>query len=284
MAMTEEEGACAEEQEMEVEALQSIMESRFMSGIESPSPPSSSSSSSPGEWYGVEVYPFEEEEDEAALPVAVKLLLLFRFTPLYPSSTGPELRLRAESGISDADAGAVQASMEAAVPELLGMAMIFEMVERIKEEVRALVRAKAAPGAAAANPGADAAAPPDADAAAESSFAESMRAADAAAARMRELRRVGTLVTAAVFAEWKSAYAAEVLRETEDARRALSAALAQRAANTNDVTLSGLTGKEVRASERARVSERVSERSGLSLVSMWEPSPLRLRLSLWPCE
>jgi len=71
-----------------------------------------------------------------------------------------------------------------------------------------------------------------------------MRAAEAEAERLREMRRIGTLVTREVFAEWKRGYADEMRRETEAMKRDTAAVLVQRAANTNDVTLSGLTGKE----------------------------------------
>ena len=133
----------------------------------------------------MEVHPFEDEPDEEEQPVAIALMLLFRFRPLYPSSEGPELRLCAESGISDADAATVQSSLEASVPDLLGMAMIYEMTERIKEEVRTIVRAKAPAAASGAGASASEAATHSTSPATEtsgSSFAESMRADDICAA------------------------------------------------------------------------------------------------------
>ena len=177
---------------------------------------------------------------------AVVLLLRFAHPDWYPSTRGPLLSLASAGGLADEDVRSVQELLEQSVEEHLGMVMVFNFLEIAKEEARRRIRARSASSATAS--GAENAAKKQdklaSEQGAESSYQASLRAAAAESERLKEMRRIGTLVTADVFVSWRRQYDEDMRCAREERLKQTAAVIMAKGANTNDTTLSGMTGKE----------------------------------------
>lgn len=131
-------------------------------------------------------------EDAAVASGELPLLaeLLWAHTPSYPDEP-PLVKARSEKGLSDADVAELQAAVDAAVQENMGMAMIYGLVTAAQE----WLTDKAAQGAEA----------PPLDPVAARKAAE-----EAEERRLAEIRSHGTPVTPETFAPWKERFYAEL--------------------------------------------------------------------------
>ena len=176
------------------------------------------------------------------------LLLRFAHPDWYPSARGPLLSLASAGGLADEDVRGVQELLEQSVEEHLGMVMVFNFLEIAKEEARRRIRARSATSATSSGAGDEKTAKKQDELASEqgpeSSYQASLRAAAAESARLKEMRRIGTLVTADVFVSWRRQYDEDMRCEREGRVHQATALIMAKGANTNDTTLSGMTGKE----------------------------------------
>jgi len=120
----------AEEQAMELEALEAIWPEEFGPlGDDAP----------PAEWpeeptiYKVDLTPGEDGEDASNDDLVMQLV--FQHTPSYPEEA-PRLRLRSVRGLTDAEMSAVTEMINQLVEENMGMAMIYTLGEAAKEWLR----------------------------------------------------------------------------------------------------------------------------------------------------
>ena len=178
----------------------------------------------------------------------VVLLLRFAHPDWYPSTRGPLLSLASAGGLADEDVRGVQELLEQSVEEHLGMVMVFNFLEIAKEEARRRIRARSAASATASGAGDEKATRKQDELAheqgTESVYQASLRAAAAESERLKDLRRIGTLVTADVFVSWRRQYDEDMRCARGERLKQAAAVIMTKGANTNDTTLSGMTGKE----------------------------------------
>ncbi|CAG9462619.1 unnamed protein product [Pedinophyceae sp. YPF-701] len=171
----------AEEQAMEIEALQAIL----MDDL------SEYDGRRPDGWpeeaqmWTTVVTPLEDGRDRDEAPALLQIV--FAYTERYPEEA-PLLRLMSAKSLSDAKIREATAVAEEVVGRSLGMAMIYEVITACKDWL------VAATGA---------------DEVEESEEQRKAREEEEEQKRREEVRRHGTPVTAETFAKWKEAYDAE---------------------------------------------------------------------------
>lgn len=199
----------AMEQEMEVEALQSIL----MDDLHALVPGKVPAGWAPeGQVWRVEVSPQDAEEAEC-LAIAPKAELVFAHTAKYPEEL-PLLRVDAMQGLDDAELARVRAKATEAAEEYLGMASIYSVLQAMQEALDEVVAEQASRGGAGAG-----------GLAAREETEEQRQARERAAeeARIAELRRHGTAVTPEAFHAWAETFEAEreAAKEAERAAKGL---------------------------------------------------------------
>eukprot|EP00873_Tetraselmis_striata_P026069 jgi/Tetstr1/446333/TSEL_033876.t1 len=187
----------AEEQAMELEALEAIWPDEFGPlGDDSP----------PAGWpaeptiYRVDLTPGTEGEDAADGELMMQLV--FQHTEAYPEEA-PRLRLRSVRGLTDAEVAAVQNLVGELVEENMGMAMIYTLGEAAKEWLRDRANVQVV----------------------EELDPEEIkaRAIEEEERKLAEARRLGTPVTPENFRVWQEAFEAERALERAQAPDLLAA-------------------------------------------------------------
>ncbi|XP_068651928.1 uncharacterized protein [Aristolochia californica] len=117
---------CAQEQEMEIEALQAIL----MDEIEEIDS-SESGLSTKNRCFQITLSPQDDELDES-IYTPVQLALIFSHTENYPDE-GPLLNVKSIRGIKSEDLQILKEKLEQEVLENLGMAMIYTLATSAKE-------------------------------------------------------------------------------------------------------------------------------------------------------
>mmetsp|Transcript_19868 Transcript_19868/g.64646 ORF Transcript_19868/g.64646 Transcript_19868/m.64646 type:complete len:278 (-) Transcript_19868:63-896(-) len=205
-----------EEQEMELEALQSI----FMDDI-APVEASEVGLETDRLVWQITIAPKDEDEPEPT-EIPVRLGLVFSHTPAYPEEA-PLLRARSVAGVSEDGLVAAQALLDAQAAESVGMAMIFDLATAAKEWLRSHVRDEMG----ATGP--------------EDPAKKAREEEEAEEARRAELRRLGTAVTPETYAEWFEKHKAE--RALERAKLKAAEAAAAAAAGATSAAAGGGKGK-----------------------------------------
>lgn len=192
----------AEEQAMELEALEAIWPEEFGAlGDDSP----------PADWpaeptiYRVDLTPGAEGED--ASDSDLMLQLVFQHTPTYPEEA-PRLKLRSVRGLTDAEVASVQTMVSALVDENMGMAMIYTLGEAAKEWLRDKANVQVV----------------------EEVDPEELkaRAIEEEERKLAEKRALGTPVTPEHFKAWQEAFEAERALERAQAPDLLAAKEAEK--------------------------------------------------------
>ncbi|KAK8645939.1 hypothetical protein V6N13_119743 [Hibiscus sabdariffa] len=114
----------AQEQEMEIEALEAILMDEFKE-IHS----AESGLSTSNRCFQITVSPQDEDTDQ---PTPVQLALVFSHTEKYPDEP-PLLSVKSIRGIQSSDLKALKEKLEQEASESLGMAMIYTLVTSAKE-------------------------------------------------------------------------------------------------------------------------------------------------------
>ena len=125
---------CAEEQEMEVEALLSILmdDMAVVTGSEA------IAGATHAPCYQIVVSPLgdgEEEDPDGDESQRARLGLVFSHTPNYPEEP-PLIKCRSLRGLFDAELAACKSMLDALAKESVGMPMIFDLAQAAKEWMR----------------------------------------------------------------------------------------------------------------------------------------------------
>jgi len=178
---------CAEEQEMEVEALLSILmdDMAVVTGSEA------IAGATHAPCYQIVVSPLgdgEEEDPDGDESQRARLGLVFSHTPNYPEEP-PLIKCRSLRGLFDAELAACKSMLDALAKESVGMPMIFDLAQAAKEWMRD--RAGVV------------------DVVEETPEQIQRRLEEEAEARLRAMRATGTPVTKDSYREWVEKFDAE---------------------------------------------------------------------------
>ena len=178
---------CAEEQEMEVEALLSILmdDMAVVTGSEA------IAGATHAPCYQIVVSPLgdgEEEDPDGDESQRARLGLVFSHTPNYPEEP-PLIKCRSLRGLFDAELVACKSMLDALAKESVGMPMIFDLAQAAKEWMRD--RAGVV------------------DVVEETPEQIQRRLEEEAEARLRAMRATGTPVTVDSYREWVEKFDAE---------------------------------------------------------------------------
>mmetsp|Transcript_26034 Transcript_26034/g.43628 ORF Transcript_26034/g.43628 Transcript_26034/m.43628 type:complete len:211 (-) Transcript_26034:384-1016(-) len=123
----------AMEQEMEIEALESIL-MNDMKEVDGQGPDGLDVDS---RCFIITVAPKDEDEDEPT-EIPVRLALVFAHTPNYPDEP-PLIKLRSIRGVREKDLKSMHQRLGEEIGENLGMSMMFTLAQSAKEMLRAIV-------------------------------------------------------------------------------------------------------------------------------------------------
>lgn len=147
----------------------------------------------------------EGEPEPTEYPM--RLGMVFAHTPTYPEEA-PFVKLHSVSGLGEDDLAAARALVAEKVEEFLGMAMIFELINELKEWLREWVASGKVGEVAvgAADPAAAGGLTPE---------QAKLQAQLAEEARVREARAAGTPVTPESFAAWRAVFDQEMAEKAK---------------------------------------------------------------------